>query len=63
MFFEVHDRAAQVLSQLPNSGKVSVFDDFLKRNWGKKIEQIKDLSEVFISYMFLIPTLRVLHMH
>ncbi|XP_057451969.1 uncharacterized protein LOC130743756 [Lotus japonicus] len=45
LFFEVHDRAAQVLRQLPNSRKVSVFDDFLKRNWRQTIEQIKDLSE------------------
>ncbi|KAL6567581.1 hypothetical protein OROGR_001249 [Orobanche gracilis] len=44
-FFEKNDPATQVLSQLQDSGRVSVTQEFLNQAEGKSIEQIKDLAE------------------
>ncbi|XP_057451568.1 replication protein A 70 kDa DNA-binding subunit C-like isoform X2 [Lotus japonicus] len=44
-FVENHGPDAQVISQLQDSGKLFVAEDFLKLHEGKTIEQIKDLVE------------------
>ncbi|XP_057452904.1 replication protein A 70 kDa DNA-binding subunit C-like [Lotus japonicus] len=55
-FLEAHEPAAQVLNHLPNSGKISVSDDFLKRHWGKTVEQIKNMrANLKPSQSFSIP--------
>ncbi|KAL6553701.1 hypothetical protein OROGR_007543 [Orobanche gracilis] len=45
-FFELNDPATQVLSQLQDSGRVSITQEFLNQTDQKSIEQIKDLTEV-----------------
>ncbi|KAL6534867.1 hypothetical protein OROGR_013542 [Orobanche gracilis] len=44
-FFELNDPATQVLSQLQDSGRVSITQKFLNQTDQKSIEQIKDLTE------------------
>ncbi|KAL6507514.1 hypothetical protein OROGR_023709 [Orobanche gracilis] len=44
-FFESNDPATQVLSQLQDSGRVSITQEFLNQTDRKSIEQIKDLTE------------------
>ncbi|KAL6526977.1 hypothetical protein OROGR_016067 [Orobanche gracilis] len=45
VFFELNDPATQVLSQLQDSGRVSITQEFLNQTGQKSIEQIKDLTE------------------
>ncbi|KAL6552139.1 hypothetical protein OROGR_008293 [Orobanche gracilis] len=44
-FFESNDPATQVISQLQDSGRVSITQEFLNQTGRKSIEQIKDLTE------------------
>ncbi|XP_057451916.1 replication protein A 70 kDa DNA-binding subunit A-like [Lotus japonicus] len=44
-FFERNDPASQVLSQLQDSGRISVEEDLLRQTDGKTIQQIKDLAQ------------------
>lgn len=53
-FFAMNDPALQVLSQLQDSGKVSIEEDFLSQTEAKTIDQIKDLSEVMYNSFNLI---------
>ncbi|KAL6509320.1 hypothetical protein OROGR_022630 [Orobanche gracilis] len=48
VFFESNDPATQVLSQLQDSGRVSITQEFLNQTDRKSIEQIKDLTEKII---------------
>lgn len=50
----MNDPALQVLSQLQDSGKVSIEEDFLSQTEAKTIDQIKDLSEVMYNSFNLI---------
>ncbi|KAL6529600.1 hypothetical protein OROGR_015223 [Orobanche gracilis] len=45
VFFESNDPATQVLSQLQDSGSVSITQEFLNQTDRKSIEHIKDLTE------------------
>lgn len=47
-FFERNDPASQVLSQLQDSGRISVEEDLLRQTDGKTIQQIKDLAQVYL---------------
>ncbi|KAL6538112.1 hypothetical protein OROGR_012100 [Orobanche gracilis] len=50
-FFESNDPATQVLSQLQDSGRVSITQEFLNQTDRKSIEQIKDLTELQVRVM------------
>ncbi|KAL6555054.1 hypothetical protein OROGR_006312 [Orobanche gracilis] len=55
-FFERNDVASQVLSQLQDSGKITLEEDLLRQTDRKIIEQIKDLAEK--SYCVVLGTVK-----
>ncbi|KAL6498958.1 hypothetical protein OROGR_028136 [Orobanche gracilis] len=55
-FFERNDAASQVLSQLQDSGKISLEEDLLRQTDRKTIEQIKDIAEK--SYCVVLGTVK-----